>query len=275
MELRTIRKKIDGDIFRLAFFGDTHVGTEHCEEDRLQRDVKKISEDPIMSCIIMGDVADFVNISDKRFEPEVLKDRYRIKDLSKLAQVQVADFLSMTQPLRGKTDGFLKGNHEDTILFKYHFDVWEGIKFGLDLKEENYWGYAAVCRYIVESDKNPPLMFEIYVEHGSGGSRTPERALAIIKAKSINFSADIYAMGHHHKKIWDTEPGPMVVDWNKSGSGKIREKRKGSISNGSYLKTYVEGICGYGEKRSYPPVELGSVMVEWNLETQRFDIHNL
>lgn len=271
MELRQLKHKVEGNRFRLVFLGDAHVGVIHCEEDRLRKDIVKIAKDPACRVIFMGDSIDAINFSDKRFDPECIKPSYALKDLAKLAQVQTSDFIEMTRASRSHIDGFFAGNHEYEALKRYHFDVTDALLVGLELNRAAFLQTAAILRYNIEGENGQTVAFTVYAEHGSGSSSTPQMALTRIKKKGHDIDADLFAMGHHHKRIWDTEPVLGAI-WQ--GKGKLKERRRGFISTGSYLKTYVEGVSGYGERRSYSPVELGSVVVEWDLTTGTFDIHN-
>ncbi|MBU2118672.1 MAG: hypothetical protein KJ954_13880 [Alphaproteobacteria bacterium] len=273
MEIRHINHTITGDEFRLVFLGDAHVGTIHCEEGRLKRDIQRIADDKDCRVLLLGDSIDCINFSDKRFDPSAIKPTYQLKDISKLAQVQSADFCGLCQPLveARSIDGFFEGNHEYDALKRYHFAVCEGMKMMLRLGQEKFLESSAILRYDVSNGRNE-VRFVVYAEHGSGSSSDAPAALKKIKKKAFDLEADIYVCGHHHKRIKEIIP-KIDVRWD-TRSHKMKEHRIGFAVTGSYLRTYLEGVSGYGEKRSYSPVELGATVLRWNLAENHFEIEN-
>lgn len=273
MEIRHIKHTISGDEFRLVHLGDAHVGTIHCEENRLRRDIQRIADDRDCWCLLLGDEIDCINFTDKRFDPSAIKPSYQLRDISKLAQVQCADFCGIAQPLAksDSIDGFMQGNHEYEALKRYHYDVCDGMKMALGLDIDKFLESCAILKYEV-GNKTHKITFTVYVEHGSGSSSNAEAALKKIKKKAYDIDADIFVCGHHHKRIKDVVP-KICVNWT-NGKGKLKERRLGFAVTGSYLRTYLEGVSGYEEKRSYSPVELGAIVLKWNIVENHFEIEN-
>ncbi len=151
METRQIRHTVEGRTFRILWIGDTHIGTIHCEEDRLCRDIAIAQADPEMRVILIGDLTDCINISDKRFDPACIKPSYMLKDIAKLAQIQTSDAVVTFRPIAKQVDYFLRGNHEELILKKYHYDVMEHFQIGMELTTDQYLVDMGIVRYHVES----------------------------------------------------------------------------------------------------------------------------
>ncbi|GAG94150.1 unnamed protein product [marine sediment metagenome] len=71
------------DWVRLWFFADTHQGTVACAETHMRNTVKEIADDSNAYACHMGDIGDFINYTDPRFEiygvvPEL---RHHLDDL--------------------------------------------------------------------------------------------------------------------------------------------------------------------------------------------------
>jgi len=273
MELRSFRHKVSGKRFRLVIFGDSHVGTIHTAEDRLKEDVARIVADKDCRVLHIGDMIDAVNISDrKRFDPAVICPQYELKDLTKLSQVQAHHFSKLIEPMADKLDGFFVGNHEENNRKIYHHDICIDIMNHLKLPPAaNLREGVAFLRYTIESEEGyPPLTFIVCGGHGSWSAATPEAAIAKLKKQRVSFECDLLIAGHTHKRATGEEPFFTTI-WN-GRNGKIKEKMTGYLSTGSYLKTYIDGIVGYGEMRRYPPIDMGSVYADWDLTTGKFSL---
>ena len=104
--------------------------------------------------------------------------------------------------------------------------------------------------------------FTIFAHHGAGGGRSSGAPLLTLERVALHFDADLYLMGHQHKKT--TAPLSMLY---KSGD-KLRHRVRRLVGTGSYLRAYTLGSQaegrpqgGYAEKALMGPVELGCVRV--------------
>jgi len=99
VDLRTVRHTVRDKYFHLVFFGDPHVGVIHCAEERLREDVSKVVEMPDCRAIFLGDLADCINLSDRRFDPRAIKPDYPLSDLEMLPQARIEDLEALIAPL--------------------------------------------------------------------------------------------------------------------------------------------------------------------------------
>jgi hypothetical protein len=72
-----------------------------------------------------------------------------------------------------------------------------------------------------------------------------------------SFAADIYFLGHVHDQMGRREP-VLAAD---NACGKIVQRVRLGVVSGSYLKTYTQGSCSYGEQKMYRPTALGAAVV--------------
>lgn len=89
-----------------------------------------------------------------------------------------------------------------------------------------------------------PQTYLIHSMHGEGAGVAPSSALnAVLKQRDCG-QADIYARGHHHKKIASDS---NISVWDSSGQAKM--KRIGFITTGCMLNYHDS----YGEAKGYSP----------------------
>ncbi len=279
METRLIRVDLDksADHFSLVCVGDMHIGSVNCDEDKIARDISRIAKSQTTRAIVIGDIIEGINTSDPRFDFKSLAPQFRNCDITNLSQLQAEAAAELLTPITEHADGFLIGNHEDVVFRKYHYDpmvdmlarLYPGDKYQ---QHRRNWKYGCVARYKVTKGGMPALDFEVYATHGTGSSSTKEGALKKCKKLAEVVDVDVYMCGHHHKRIHDSET-QLRVKWNGNG-GRVGHRRKGFVSTGAYMKTYLDGYAGYGERRTYAPVEIGSTVIDFDLDANTFDISN-
>jgi hypothetical protein len=100
--------------------------------------------------------------------------------------------------------------------------------------------------------------FRIFAHHGAGYSQSPGGKVNRLIKFMQDFDADFFYCAHVHDQI-----GKRIVQIGVDGTGKkIIDKEKIGIITGSYLRTYTQGVCCYGEQRGYSPVPLGMKCIE-------------
>ena len=65
---RRIPYSSKSDTFNLYGIGDVHVGNIGFAKDKFERDIKAIKNDPRALVVLMGDLADAIVPTDKRFD---------------------------------------------------------------------------------------------------------------------------------------------------------------------------------------------------------------
>ena len=56
-------------VLYLVPLGDVHWGTKNCDEDKFLEIVQWIKKTPNAYTILMGDMAEYINLNDPRFDP--------------------------------------------------------------------------------------------------------------------------------------------------------------------------------------------------------------
>lgn len=228
----------------------------------------------------MGDYIDFMSPSNRaRYEAAGLYDTTRKSVDDKAASLTEDLFLRALKPSRGRWLGLLEGHHYHTYR--------NGITSDQDLAERldaPFLGSCAFVRLMLQLSKTQRGSVTIWCHHGVGGGVTLGAPLNKLERLLTSWEADIYLIGHHHKKV----AGPIdriepAWQGNRNHAGVVH-RTKIIACTGSFLKGYatedgapskvkrtakgLEGVPadvrrgGYVEQNMLNPVALGGVLVK-------------
>jgi hypothetical protein len=213
----------------------------------------------------MGDYIDFMSPSNRqRLAQSALYDT-AIKSIDDKARSLVEDlYLKALKPSRGRWLGLLEGHH-------YH-EYRDGTTSDQDLAERldaPFLGSCAFVRLMLQMTKTRRAPVTIWCHHGVGGGVTLGAPLNKLERLLVSWEADIYLIGHHHKKV----AGPIdriepVWNGNRKDASVVH-RTKIIACTGGFLKGYAPGECqgkvprgGYVEQKMLNPVALGGVLVK-------------
>jgi hypothetical protein len=239
----------------LWFFGDQHYGSRDCAVGHMMATIAKIRMSARSRVVLMGDCCDFVNYSDKRFDVRMLAPQF-VNKMDDLPRTVADGFITLLQDIRKQIICLIPGNHDDHIRRKYHFDVAGYIAgcLGIPLLPQVAW---LEMRLISHKNVRRSLRVGGVLAHAERGATTRSGRMSTTERMAHNFAgADFFAQAHMHG--YNVEPVPQVVRAGAFGKPRLEHKTMWLFQTGSYLKTYGDGVSGYGEKRGYSPVELGS-----------------
>lgn len=240
--------------FKLYALGDFHVGSAGFDEDRLRKDVQVIRDDKSAYWVGVGDYADSIVIQDaKRFDHKSIDERFT-PFLDDMPQQQCKLIIEILKPIAHKCWGIVSGNHEDKIRKFHSFDMMEYIANGLCV--ENLMD-VAVIMLKVEFSGGKRRLYKIYVAHGTMVGNSVKTKMRKIMS---DISADIFLFGHGHQRVHEPRVSLDVV--KKDIKWDFKDKQQVSVMTGSYLKLYVQGKRGYGERAAFSPNKMGCVFVE-------------
>ena len=258
---------------------DIHLGVKACDKRKLREDVTRIKEDPSAFWFGGGDYADYVSPTDKRWSAGEIDPEITVADLSRLGHRQADMVLAELKPIANKCIGMLLGNHEA----KYVSSKEQTDLHGWLCKEMGVpnFGYCAIFDTVFirkPAIKRPMLLrsstgqdgsrwsIRHLAHHGFGGAVTPGGKLnTLIKAMN-SFNADVYWLGHVH----ESKAQRLVRIGADSDCSNLTHQEQLGVITGSYLRTYHQGSCGYGETKGYAPAPLGCTGVTFKPEKGSF-----
>jgi len=236
----------------LYTIGDEHIGTQLFAESRLQAKITQIKRDPIAYWIGMGDKAEFISPSDPRWDAGVIANWVHEDNI---AIDQSEYYCDLYTPIIDKCIGLIEGNHEDAIRIHSHIDVQKNICKHLGVPN---LGYSCWVRFKFKRRSSKEAhVFDGVFTHGSGWAITKGAKMNKLERFMDAFNARLYAYAHVHDIILETGKAYLDLD----AKGNIKQRTKVGAMTGCWFKTYSQGVrASYGEKRSYPPTEIGCPM---------------
>jgi hypothetical protein len=104
---------------------------------------------------------------------------------------------------------------------------------------------------------------DIFAHHGKGGGSTPGSTFNTIEKMLNSADADIYLMGHDHKKGLHTLiPRLKLVSAGKNAELTVRERTPWLGRTGSFLKAYENDSVSYNVDAGRSPCSLGWIEFE-------------
>jgi len=237
--------------YTLYLVGDFHIGHTNFLEDECTEMMNYISRHPQNGVILLGDLTENVIPGSKG-------SFYELSIPSPEKQREKAE--EILNPVKNQILCSVDGNHSYRSKKAADFCPDGAVTRSLGLDKE-FLGYGSYLKLRIKKSRNAkPMIYNIWVEHGNGGARTPTGKLHSM-LNMINLRvADAYFCGHHHFKMAQ----PMYRD-HVNGTAEYRQKIM-LASCGAYLWQPE-----YAMRSSYRFDSIGVTKIQFS--TDRRDIH--
>lgn len=248
-----------GGIFKLIPIGDIHRDSHNCDVDGWKKFLKRAKEedDGNTMYIGLGDYNDFASYSERhKMKSARLHESTCIK-MDKWAQKDVDALADEMEFMGSKMIGLIEGNHG-----------WEFLDGDTDTDKLSNrllcpnLGALSYVRINFQHKGETRAHINLFLSHGKGGGQLIGTSFnKVDKMREVCDDADIYIMGHDHKK------GIIPVDVigfrsKRDGGIEMENKQKLLVRSGSFLKGYVENEESYVARALLRPASLGVVKVE-------------
>lgn len=257
------------DEYTLYPIGDIHLGAKGCDVPELKKTIEAVRSDPMARWVGMGDYAEHITMTDKRFDLRTIDPKYR-DQLDDLPGACVRDLIEMFKPIKGKCLGLVVGNHEEKLRLSHSNNVHGAMCTFLGVKD---LGYTAVIRWTFRrgngSTRQSGHVFKILVSHGTIASRRNGAKINRMEDVASQFNVDLALFGHGHSKLVSER---IELDFPDFGEMRQIEKWKYVVMTGTYRKNHTFETLDYAEKAGYPPVPIGSPRIKfrpWAFSTNR------
>lgn len=212
----------------------------------------------------MGDYQDLASFSERRALSQALQQCHdntvlTLDDLFIQRVDELADELSF---MRDDLIGLIEGNHFG-VLSKNNTTTTELLAEKLNTK---YLGCSAFIRLSFQGHGTNKTCLDIWAHHGRGASRLTGGSLNTVEQMVMIADADIYLMGHDHRKGVALR-NKLVLTGNNPA--KIANKKILMARTGSFLKGYVPGEPSYIAHAQLTPTDLGVVKIELTPKRER------
>lgn len=253
--------------YTLVPLGDIHIGSVACDEGLLKRVVDRIVGDEQCYWVGMGDYCEYVNLSDKRFDPTVLADWLQMGDLGDLVKAQTDRLLELLQPIAGKCLGLLQGNHEQRIAAKYERDVHSvivnGVKSAGGFAEDHqldlsFQGWILFKFYWTDRRRGGSQFIRGSFHHGFVGGKLAGAKALNMERWLWSHDCDFAVFGHSHTTGITVAAAESI---DRAANLHVVKKRGGHC--GTFMRSVNEnGSSLYTERRGFFPSPVGGVEVQ-------------
>jgi hypothetical protein len=257
-----ISHKSRADRFHIIPIGDIHIGSLNCDKDKFQRQIDYIASKDNVRWIGMGDYADCITFSDKRFDPRnidpefALETKKKIKylNLDETIEKQYQYILKSFTKIQDKCLGLMTGNHEEKIRLSFNRDITRDLARAMSVP---YLGFCSLIRLRFTRLGGTTKTFDIYATHSNIAGRRSGGKVNRLEDIMGYFDDDIYFIAHGHKKFTTS-----ITQLSLQQNGlKLKTKKKVGGMTGSFLKGYTADTMGYAERGGYMPADLGVINV--------------
>ena len=263
--------------FPVIFLGDFHSGSPHCDYELLEASINDIAQEQEAMVFLMGDLAEWITIKDKRFLPSQIDKKFW--DKIEYLPMAYLDYLEeLLFPIAHFIEVVHDGNHEHAMIP----NMYPGMelcgrlrrrladKFTPELAQ-NKLRYApgeayTKIQFKTRTDSDYKTVM-VNTAHGWQAGRMPGGKHNSMFSMFEWIYADVIMRGHSHELF--AEPGPVREEPNPQMT-KLVEIPTVCGHTGSFFKTRsieedTSNRPGYAEQRGYRPARRGYVRVDLKL----------
>ncbi len=191
--MKAIRADLPTDIesAELLVMADYHYADPHSDHDAIKRDIEYVATHDNAYCVLAGDLMDCALKSS-------LGDVY--VNLSPMEELTA--LMDMFEPIAHKVVGIVGGNHEARHYKTNGVDMTRLLARQLRI-EDKYSPDTALIFLRVGRDQDHkshhrPVLYTIYLTHGTGGGRKEGGKIQRLVDLSSICDADVFVCGHTH-----------------------------------------------------------------------------
>jgi hypothetical protein len=259
--MKLIDKLIEGhgraDEFSIHPLGDVHCGAKNCAEKALNKEVKKIYQDPNAYWFSGGDLLEAIAPHDKRFDFSILPKWMLENDaedtaeaLNDIIRQQKQRICAILQPIKNKCLGLLEGNHEYAIRKNsnrnIHKEICEELEC-VNLTDET------MMRLRFRRLKGYVVVVVVYARHGYGSGRTDgAEPLKLGRMLAEWEDADICFSGNTH--TFHIMPPKPVLSIPRSGRlpDELYQRYRWAANWGCWQYSHSVGPSTYPSRQCFP-----------------------
>lgn len=241
---------------RLVFFGDVHRDSPDHADGKWQEFIRYARGLKDTWFVGMGDYLDSTSTSEREMLGNIsprMHDTFR-KDIQALQLAKIEKLASELEFMKGRLVGLLNGNH--------YFEFQSGINGDQKLAELLNTKYLGVCAFVRLTFHNGGRKFtrDLFAHHGAGAARLIGGSMNRVQQMAEGAEADIYAMGHDHKRgALPAQPRIFLAKQDRFGGLRVEYREPILIRSGSFLASFKDGCSSYNVDACRPPSSLGHV----------------
>lgn len=247
--------------FRIIFFGDVHRDSPNHAHGKWKEFLRYARTLKDAWFFGMGDYLDSTSTTERECLGNISPKMHETfcNDVQKLQLAKCELFAREIQFMRGRIIGMLNGNH--------YFHFASGINSDQKICELVGAKYLGVCAFVRLSLQITNCIHtrDIFAHHGMGAARLIGGSLNRVAQMAEGAEADIYAMGHDHKRgAIPAQPRLFLANHPRFGM-RVEQREPIVVRSGSYLASYQPGVVNYNVDSCRAPSSLGHVEILVNV----------
>lgn len=239
-------------------FGDVHRSAPLCHTEKWLEFLDWAKNKKRCYFLGMGDYDDLASASERMNLNKKQFHDSTIKTLENLYEKNVDRLVNELRFMKGKLIGLIEGNH--------YAEFSSGITSTQLMAQKLKVKYLGVSSFIrlrfVHSSRNKTKTLDLFVHHGKGAGKRMGSSLNTVEDMIRVADADIYLMGHDHKKSCGYLTKLTLSSTSTRGELRLHNKKVMMGRTGSFLKGYVPEESSYVADANYNPSDLGVLKIE-------------
>lgn len=253
--------------FYIIPFGCVHYGCSLHAKEEFDKFCQWACENLSNTYFIgMGDYFDMISGSERRAMLGGQLHETTVQALEAYWEDLCEDFVNKTAFAWGRLWGLVEGNHYGELSGGITTTQFTCQKYNHHLQDTpghrvKYLGASSLIRVRVKMSGSLRYHFDIFAHHGRGAARTIGGSFNTVEQMARVADANIYLMGHDHRKGSVPDCKLQLITNNKEGKVYVGDRPILYVRTGSFLKGYIEDQSSYVVPRAYRPLQLGVVKI--------------
>jgi len=251
--------KGEGKPIYIIPFGDIHHSSPLCDREKFDEFLAWAKTKKNAYFLGMGDYDDLGSTSERMILKNPALHEATVETLDHLYLRNTMELVEKMKFMKGRVIGLLEGNH--------YGELQSGVTTTqkmCDMLQCKYLGVSAFIRLTLRQEhikSRHSTSVDIWAHHGKGASRMAGGSLNAVEHMVGAAEADIYLMGHDHKKSVAYATRLYLGDSHR-GVPSLKQRKILLARTGSFLRAYVPGKVSYVADRMLNPSNLGTVKIE-------------
>lgn len=242
--------KHKSDTLHVIPLSDVHTGMFNTEYDKVETLVGWVKDTPNTYLYGLGDLADAIVPTDKRFDFDSLHPKFRNR-VGDLPVAQVEYLADLFEPIADKMIAFIPGGHEDVIKRRHFFDMNKELSTRVGVPEGHDLTFM---RFRFKQFHSANLL--LLATHGYVAGRRRGNKVNQLEDLSRNYEADIYTVGHSHDLFHTASPRFRVA------GNEMQLEERHFANTGTFLSSTKLNTHCYAESKMYPPAFVGHQIID-------------
>lgn len=265
-----------GSTLKLGLFSDIHFDSPDCDRETLKKHLDFCKKEG-RYILFGGDLFDAILLRDGKRATNKLMEAN-----DNQLNIKINNLVDFLLPYKDNILFIGRGNHEESILKYSGLDMLEMVVQLLNSKGKHQiqlGNYANFLRFnFINSNKRSVLHYDIFQNHGMGGSAPQTKGMLDFSKIAKGTMADLSWLGHKHNAIADYSDPIMYLD----NRGEVKMKNRQYIQTPSYQKGRTidnhninfaerfynhQALSGYGAVDLIPIVENNNYILNADIRT--------